>query len=232
MAVDIILSAGWLAFARHIGFLEGLADNHVDVDAVVGTSSGSLVGALWAAGLSLDAIAEEVTATRPFRALRPSRTPWRGVCSMRGLMNRIRNHLPKRIEDLERPFAVGVCRGPNSAHLLTSGSLAEAVAASCAVPGLFASVDVDGQRWLDGGWADRTAVDGWREWRPAATGVLHLIETQTGSFPAPAGIPLVRSQPSGAHLWTLGDHVKQRAETLALTHTFVNATRLESSDVA
>ncbi len=231
MAVDIVLSAGWLAFARHVGFLEGLADQGIEVGAVVGTSSGSLVGALWAAGLSLDAIAEEVTATRPFRALRPSRTPWRGVCSMGGLMARIRKHLPERIEDLERPFAVGVCSGPNAPHLLTSGSLVEAVAASCAVPGLFSSVDVNGTRWLDGGWADRTAVQGWRDWRPGQPGMLHLIETKTGTYPAPTGITVVRSQPSGARLWSLGDHRTQRAETRALTNTILSETTLSNSHV-
>ncbi len=231
MTVDIVLSAGWLAFARHIGFLEGLADQGIEVGAVVGTSSGSLVGALWAAGLSLDAIAEVVSATRPFRALRPSRTPWRGVCSMGGLMSRIRKYLPERIEDLERPFAVGVCSGPNAPHLLTSGSLPEAVAASCAVPGLFSSVDVNGTRWLDGGWADRTAVEGWRDWRPKQVGLLHLIETKVGTHPSPAGIIVVRSQPSGAHLWTLGDHPTQRAETRTLTNAVLSNANLRVGHV-
>jgi predicted acylesterase/phospholipase RssA len=231
MTVDIVLSAGWLAFARHIGFLEGLADQGIEVGAVVGTSSGSLVGALWSAGLSLDAIADEVSATRPFRALRPSRTPWRGACSMGGLMARIGKHLPERIEDLERPFAVGVCSGPNSPHLLTSGSLVQAVAASCAVPGLFSSVDVNGTRWLDGGWADRTAVDGWRDWRPGQVGLLHLIEKTVGTYPAPPGVTVVRSQPSGAHLWTLGDHATQRAETRTLTNGILANAALEVSPV-
>jgi hypothetical protein len=150
---------------------------------------------------------------------------------MRGMMSRIRKHLPERIEDLERPFAVGVCTGPNEPHLLTSGSLVEAIAASCAVPGLFSSVSVDGTRWLDGGWADRTAVDGWREWRPGRTGLLHLIETKTGIYPAPAGITVVRSQPSGARLWSLGDHPAQRAETRVLTNSELTDAALEVPSV-
>ncbi|MFK7930511.1 MAG: patatin-like phospholipase family protein [Myxococcota bacterium] len=230
MTVDIVLSAGWLAFARHIGFLEGLTDQGIEVEAVVGTSSGSLVGALWAAGLTLDAIAEEVTATRPFQALRPSRTPWKGVCSMGRFMKRLERHLPARFEDLDRPFAVGVCTGPKTAHLLTSGSLIEAVAASCAVPGLFSPVNVDGKRWLDGGYADRTAVDGWRQWRPNNTGLLHLIESTRGDFPAPQGITTVRSPPSGAHLWSFGDHKAQRTETRALTQSVLDSSALLGSD--
>lgn len=221
--MDIVLSAGWLAFYRHLGFLEALGDLDVSVDAVVGTSSGSLVGALWAAGLSLDAIADEVSATRPLSALRLSRRPWSGLCAATGLMNRLRRHLPARIEDLDRPFAVGVSTWGRRSHLLTEGPLVEAVAASCAVPGLFSPVDVDGTRWLDGGWADRAAVPAWRQWRPGHDGIVHLIESMRERLIDPPGVRVVRSASSGATLWNLGEGAAQRAESRARTLAVLDA---------
>ncbi|MFT6835603.1 MAG: putative acylesterase/phospholipase RssA [Francisellaceae bacterium] len=35
---DIILSSGYLGFARHIGFLKALEKNKISVDAICGTS--------------------------------------------------------------------------------------------------------------------------------------------------------------------------------------------------
>ena len=50
--MDIVLSSGFLAFARHIGFRRVCLQQDVEVSAICGTSSGSVVGALWANGIS------------------------------------------------------------------------------------------------------------------------------------------------------------------------------------
>ena len=48
--MDVILSSGFLAFARHIGVFDAIEECDIEVDAICGTSSGSMVGALYAAG--------------------------------------------------------------------------------------------------------------------------------------------------------------------------------------
>lgn len=50
--VGLALGGGGLRGAAHVGVLKVLEAADITVDAVVGTSAGSMVGALWAAGLS------------------------------------------------------------------------------------------------------------------------------------------------------------------------------------
>ena len=65
MCMDIVLSSGFLAFASHIGFLRALEEADAPVKGVCGTSSGALVGALWASGLSTQEIERELFRDRP-----------------------------------------------------------------------------------------------------------------------------------------------------------------------
>src|SRR6185436_3900769 len=50
--IGLVLSGGGARGAAHIGVLEALEEMHVPVDCVAGTSMGSIVGGLYAAGLS------------------------------------------------------------------------------------------------------------------------------------------------------------------------------------
>lgn len=218
--MDLVLSSGFLAFARHCGFLAGVEDAGVAVDGICGTSSGALVGALWAAGYPAEQIARELSADAPIKSMRPRLAVWSGVFSMSAVLQRLRGWLPARFEDLERPFGVGVLRTDGGGELVTSGSLPEAVAASCAVPWLFAKVDVDGRRLGDGGAVDRLFLQPWLEFRgDAARGPLvHLVDRSAGApTDVPAGIAAVRTPRSGARFWSLGDFAGQVAQARAAT---------------
>src|SRR5262249_26959677 len=157
MVWDVVLSSGYLAFARQIGFLDALEASGLPVEAVCGTSSGAMVGALWAAGHSAERIAHEVPRP-PISALRPSFRPWQGLLDQREMLRRLKLLLPTDFSGLERPFAVGCMSMAGDPVLLHSGSLPEAVAASCAIPWLFRPVMVDGVPTLDGGPRDRTFI--------------------------------------------------------------------------
>src|SRR5699024_4115663 len=65
----------------------------------------------------------------------------------------VREHLGvERIEDLTVPFQCVAAQIETAAsRWFTDGPVAPAVAASCAVPGLFAPVEVDGGHHYDGG---------------------------------------------------------------------------------
>ena len=66
MAFDLVLSSGFLAFARHVGVLRAVERSGNEVSGLCGTSSGALVGALWAAGVSADRVLEKIVAQQPF----------------------------------------------------------------------------------------------------------------------------------------------------------------------
>lgn len=205
--VDIVLSSGFLAFGAQAGFLAGVEDAGVEVAALCGTSSGALAASLWAAGMPAERILERLAALAPLRQVRPSGRPWRGLFSLKPVIRTLSRDLPARFEDLERPLGVGVMDLSGRPVLLTSGALPEAVAASCAIPRLFAPVAVDGVRWADGGLADRTALRAWRAMRPSTPVVLHLVDrSKDGQDPADlTGCVVVRSPRADARLWDLGD---------------------------
>jgi predicted acylesterase/phospholipase RssA len=205
--VDLVLSSGFLAFAGHAGFLAAVEEGDIAVDGICGTSSGALLGALWASGMDARAILARLTARRPLAWARPHPAPWRGALSLGPVVAELASLLPPTFEDLGRPFGVGV-RAPDGTHrLIRSGRLPEAVAASCAVPYLFAPIALDGEWLQDGGAVDRTALRAWRAHRPDADVVLHLIDRTAGADGE--GIDgarvVVRSPRSGASLWSLGD---------------------------
>jgi len=146
MTLDLVLSSGFLAFARQAGFLQAVEEAGIAVDGVCGTSSGALAGALWAAGMPAAAIAAECAARRPIAWMRPNPAIWRGLFTTGPVIERLRALLPPTFEDLKRPFGVGVIDGDGRSLLLTSGPLPEAVAASCAIPWVFAPVEVGRSR--------------------------------------------------------------------------------------
>ena len=77
--------------------------------------------------------------------LRPNLQPWKGgILSLDPTVERLRQLLPATFEELPIPLAVGVVDKTGKHSLVRSGPLPEAVAASAAIPMIFAAVDVPG----------------------------------------------------------------------------------------
>lgn len=212
--MDLVLSSGFLAFARQTGFLTAVEELELPVDGICGTSSGALAGALFASGLPAADIGALLSEQAPLRQIRMSWRPWQGLFSMEPVIARLSEFLPARIEDLPKPFAVGVMAPSGAPALLTEGPLREAVAASCAIPWLFAPVTVNGQAYRDGGVVDRTGLAAWRQARPETEVLLHLVDRSHGGDdgPIPERVRVVRTPRSGAKLWNLGDFEAQVEE--------------------
>ncbi len=214
--IDLLLSSGLLAFARHAGFLAAIEEHfgRSSVNAIVGTSSGALVGALWAAGHKASWIVEQVENIRPMDFMRFS--PWRGrgLFSLEPLISFLRQHVPENIEDLPLPFAAGVCT-EGDYSLRTEGPLAETVAASCAIPWLFQRVHLSNVAYYDGGVVDRIGYDAWRLWRrpdlsltDCPSGIIHWVESSRRGHDvvgAYNGCNVVTTPASGASFFNLGD---------------------------
>ena len=218
---DVVLSSGFLAFSRHLGFVRAVDELNIPVAGVCGTSSGAIVGALWAAGVSMAEMTALFHVPRPIKKLRFSRSPWRGCFSLSPMLDQIQDLLPESLENFERPFGVGVT-GPGRQHaILTRGPTIPALLASCAVPFMMESVLIDGNWYRDGGIVDRVGLIPWHAHRGTIPTLVHHVERSMGP-PSPDvvntdRVRVVQSPRSHAKLWDLGPYHQQIKESYKLT---------------
>ena len=224
---DVLLSSGFLAFARHLGFMQALEKASIQVTGICGTSSGAVVGVFWAAGIPLREMMERFPAKRPIQQLRFSRRPWHGLLTMEALLGEFKSRLPARLEGLPIPAGVGVTGPGKQHHILREGPLVEALMASCAVPGLLASQVVEGVRYGDGGITDRIGLDKWSAYRPGRRLLVHEVERSMGASrdgEPPEGVVWISSPRSHASLWNIGPFENQVAESMRLTSRVLSDT--------
>lgn len=150
--VGLALGGGTARGLAHLGVLQVFAEQGVPVDLVAGTSVGSLVGALFAAGLDpwlMDRAAHQLQ----WRNLVRLRLRRDGLLDTEGLERFIIGHIGDlEFSDLKLPFAaVATDIMSGQEVVMTEGRVASAVRASCALPGVFLPERRNGQLLVDGG---------------------------------------------------------------------------------
>lgn len=203
----LVLGGGGILGATHVGAMRALLEREIGPDLVLGTSIGAVNGAFLAADPTLSGLRrlhdlwDELAATVPWRD--PLlRTPDRARSDRRNaaraprgrsnlltagpFLHLLRRTLPVgRIEDMPVPYecvAASVERA--SARWFTSGEAAPAILASCAVPGLFPSIEIDGEHFLDGGLVHSIPVG-----RAVALGATRIFVLHVGRVEQPLEPP-------------------------------------------
>jgi len=162
--IALALGSAFLGVYAHGGLLCGLNRAGIFPGHIAGASAGALAGGFYAAGLRESALEEAVLSAALKRSypdlLMPIRGAPLGMGILTGMMNgkRVVRHLKSvlpvaAIEEtpgVKLSIAVTDLRRPESVFL-TSGPLAEAIMASCAVPILFSGQDIGGRKFHDGG---------------------------------------------------------------------------------
>ena len=149
--VGVALGGGFARGLAHIGVLKALEENRIPVCCLAGTSIGSIIGGAYASGVS---VAEMATVARGIRW--KDFGSWtistRGLASNQRLEALVRRTFRAlRFEDLKIPLAIIATDLVNAQPVVfTTGELTVAVRASCAYPGLFLPVAVDGSLLVDG----------------------------------------------------------------------------------
>ena len=89
---------------------------------------------------------------------------------------------------------------------------AAAVAASCAMPYVFAPIRIDNEVYCDGGAVDRVQAVGWRSIRPQIPAIVHIVDRSHGAAQEEGieGSLVLRSPRSGANFFSLGNFQGQR----------------------
>ena len=154
--IGLALGGGAARGFAHIGVIKALESQGIVPDIVVGTSAGSVVGALYAAGnngFALQKIALQMDEAAISDWSVPFFAKVSGVLkgeAIQNYVNKTIHNVP--IEKLKIPFgAVATDLNTGAPILFRRGNTGTAVRASSAVPGVFQSVVVGGRQYVDGG---------------------------------------------------------------------------------
>jgi NTE family protein len=185
----LVLGGGGLKGFAHIGVLRALEERGLTPACYAGTSIGALISAAAAGGMSWGEMAGRAHALRRRDLFRlnhlgmlrdrlrsPSiymEEPLRALCE--GVSP------PKRFDELDTPLLVNTVDVERGAQVvwgspgLRDVSVADAVYASCALPGFFPPGRVDGRLCIDGGTVDNLPVN------HAALGMEAVVAVDVGN---------------------------------------------------
>ncbi len=165
-AVGLALGGGGARGLAHIGVLRVLEREGIMPACIAGTSMGGLVGALFAAGVPIDVVEEEVNRLSTFKeqlrlvdvSLSAAGLSIRG----RRIYNMMADLLGEELTfaDLRLPLAM-VAVDIRAGHevVLQGGLVIDAVRATISIPGVFEPVELGDYRLVDGGVLDNVPVD-------------------------------------------------------------------------
>ncbi len=150
-AIGLALGGGFARGLAHIGVLKVLEENHIPIDFVAGTSVGSVVGAMYCSGVSAREL-EEIAGLVRFKDFARWTFSLLGFASNDRMVQLLQRFIKvKNFEELRIPLAVSATDfTTGEAVTFRSGALVDAVRASCAYPGMFLPVEVNGRLLVDG----------------------------------------------------------------------------------
>ncbi len=160
--IALVLSGGASRGFAHIGVIKVLEEQHIPIDIVVGTSAGSLTGALYAYyadAAKLEKAAWGLTEEDVFDYSIPN--IFVGVVKGESIVAFIKSRiLVKNIQDLKIPFAaVATDLVTGEKIVFKTGPVSTAVRASISIPGVFKPLIIGKKILVDGGVVDNVPVD-------------------------------------------------------------------------
>ncbi|BDG61800.1 patatin-like phospholipase family protein [Caldinitratiruptor microaerophilus] len=157
--VGLALGGGVARGIAHVGVLQALEESGIPIHIVAGTSAGSIVGALYAAGLDpwlLERVARELN----WRGLVRLRLRRDGLLDAEGLEQLLRGNIGDlEFSQLRIPFAAVACDLLTGEEVVfREGRVAPAVRASASMPGVFLPVRMGARLLVDGGIVNNVPV--------------------------------------------------------------------------
>lgn len=159
LGLGVVLSGGSVRGSAHLGLLQHLEELGHCPDAISGTSAGALIGALYAAGNSIDEILLFFKKTTLFKytSINPMTS---GIFDTKKYVNIFREFVPPTFEELDIPLTVCATNVESGVpHYFNSGDLYKPLLASCAIPLVFAPLEINGMLHIDGGVMDNFPVE-------------------------------------------------------------------------
>ena len=185
--VALVLGSGGRRGFAHAGVLRALEAGGIKPDLIVGVSIGSIIGALYAGGMSAAEV-EQLALKLDLSELRD--LSWIHWGQVRGqkLQNFVNDHVQQRpLESLGMRFAVVATRQQDGAlQIFNSGDTGLAVRASSAVAGRFYAVRIADVTYVDGDVASPVPV---RAARTLGADVVIAVDISARIDNVPQGVP-------------------------------------------
>lgn len=155
--VGLALGSGGAKGFAHLGALRAFEDNGIEIDAIAGTSIGSIIGAFYCDGYSSVDILELLSRVDFSEIVNPVFLNMDTI----GLFKVIDREIGSlKIEELKKPFcAVATEIESGKERVFSSGSVADALCASCCMPPFFRPKVIDGKRYVDGAYTNSIPAD-------------------------------------------------------------------------
>jgi NTE family protein len=150
-AIGVALGGGFARGIAHIGILKVLEEEGIPIRMVAGTSVGAIMGAAYCSGLTIAEL-EEIAHKVRFTTFARWTLSRYGFASNDRMVSFLRRILKvQTFEELRIPLGVTATDfNTGRGTVFTSGSMIDPVRASCAYPGMFLPVEIQGSWLVDG----------------------------------------------------------------------------------
>ncbi len=185
--IGLALGGGAAKGIAHVGVLKALQDAKVDIDFIAGTSAGAIAAALYAFRLDLETI-DQLARGLTFSKVTNFKLAKTGFFSTDSLKQLLLEQMgPVNIEDASIPLAI-VTTDIKTGEVvtLTRGSLADAVCASTAIPGIYIPVSIGGRTLVDGGLLQNVPIQPLKMMGADFTIASHIYSVNSQSEPSHA----------------------------------------------
>jgi len=161
--VGLALGAGSARGLAHIGVLKILLEEKIPVDFIAGTSAGSIVGGMLAAGKTIDEMKMQAykAARKRFALFADPTIPRMGLVKGKRIQETLNEIYGKiSFNDLKIPFCcIATDIDTGQPVIMREGLVADAVLASCTIPVMLTAVKKDERFLVDGMLVDPVPVN-------------------------------------------------------------------------
>ena len=149
--LGVALGGGFARGIAHVGALKVLEEEGIPIDYVAGTSVGAIIGAAYCSGMTASELADLARTLRlaDFARLTLSRYGFYNNDRMVRFFARVlKRHT---FEEMRIPLAIAATEFRTGEPVVfTKGPIVDPIRASCAYPGMFLPVEIDGRSYIDG----------------------------------------------------------------------------------
>lgn len=158
--VALVLGSGGSRGYAHIGVLEALEKHGIQPDFIVGTSAGSIVGALYASGQSAQQI-KQTALTMKVQDVRDIKVTKQGFLDGQKLENFVNTQIQHQtLEHMKIPlYVVATELKTGKKTVFNQGNTGQAVRASVAIPSMFIPTKIKNEEYVDGGLVSPVPVE-------------------------------------------------------------------------